>query len=174
MEAPRRKHIRLKNYDYSQPGAYFVTVCTEGRRELFPIAVGAAPCGRPHPARELAEGWITKLPEKFRGISVPKWVVMPNHVHLLIQIEHPGALGGHMGPPLQEVVGWYKAMTTNQYIQSVKAGELPPFEKRLWQRGYYDHIIRDDNDFLACWTYIDQNPVRWAEDEYAPVSRAEE
>ena len=86
----------------------------------------------------------------------------------------PLQAGGHMGPPLQEVVGWYKAMTTNQYIQSVKAGELPPFEKRLWQRGYYDHIIRDDNDFLACWTYIDQNPVRWAEDEYAPVSRAEE
>ena len=78
-----------------------------------------------------------------------------------------------MGPPLQEAVGWYKAMMTNQYIQSVKAGELPPFEKRLWQRGYYDRIVRDDDDFLACWTCIDQNSARWAEDEYAPAGRAE-
>ena len=71
-----------------------------------------------------------------------------------------------MGPPLQEAVGWYKAMMTNQYIQSVKAGELPPFEKRLWQRGYYDHIVRSENDFLRIWTYIDNNPLRWELDCY--------
>ena len=166
MEHPKRKEIRLREYDYSQPGAYFVTICTEGRRELFPLAVGATPCGRPHPARQLAETYLLKLPEKFPHIVLPKWVVMPNHVHILLCIEGETPPGGHAGPPQQEAIGWYKTMTTNGYIRAVKAGILPPFSGKIWQRGYYEHIIRNDRDYLDVWTYIDQNPARWAEDEY--------
>ena len=75
-------------------------------------------------------------------------------------------VGGHMGPPLQEVMDWYKTMTTNEYIRGVKAGIFPPFQKKIWQRGYYDHIIRNERDYLNIWTYIDQNPARWGGDEY--------
>ena len=74
--------------------------------------------------------------------------------------------GGHAGPPLPEIVDWYKTMTTNAYIRAVKEGLLLPFEKRIWQRGYYEHMIRNDQDYLDVWQYIHQNPARWAEDEY--------
>ena len=71
-----------------------------------------------------------------------------------------------MGPPLQEMLDWYKTMTTNAYIRAVKSGILPPFARRIWQRGYYEHIIRNERDYLEIWQYIDQNPARWGEDEY--------
>ena len=95
-----------------------------------------------------------------------KFVVMPNHVHLLLLFSKMEMTGGHMGPPLQSVISWYKTMTTNAYIRGVREGNLPDFHKRIWQRGYYEHIIRNEQDYLNVWTYIDQNPALWAEDEY--------
>ena len=74
--------------------------------------------------------------------------------------------GGHVGPPLQNVMDWYKTMTTNAYIRGVQGGALPSFHKKIWQRGYYEHVIRNEQDYLNVWSYIDQNPARWAEDEY--------
>lgn len=70
---------------------------------------------------------------------------------------------------LHTVVQWYKTMTTNAYIRAVRMGELPPFSKAIWQRSYYDHIVRNDADDLRIWQYIDENPARWAEDEYYMV-----
>ena len=171
MEYPKRKNIRLSDYDYSRNGAYFVTICTQNRERLFPF-VGAAPCGRPSPAREIAERWIEKLPEKFPCVFLGNSVVMPNHVHLLLLFDDWEA-GGHMGPPLHGVLDWYKTMTTNAYMKGVRCGILPPFQKRLWQRGYYEHVIRGPQDYLDTWSYIDQNPARWAEDEYYPEERNE-
>lgn len=71
-----------------------------------------------------------------------------------------------MGPPLQEIVDWYKTMTTNEYIRAVKATESPAFYKHVWQRGYYERVVRNEQDYLDIRQYIDQNPARWAEDEY--------
>lgn len=166
MEQPQRKHVRLRDYDYGQNGAYFVTICTQDRCHLFPFCVGAAPCGRPNPAREIAEEWLKKIPEKYPDVFLDKHVVMPNHIHLLLRLDQPCTAGGHVGPPLQEIMDWYKTMTTNAYIRAVKANVLPPFHKRIWQRGYYEHIIRNRQDYLEVWQYIDNNPARWAEDEY--------
>ena len=170
MEYPVRKQIRLKDYDYSKNGAYFVTICTENRMHLFPF-VGAAPCGRPHPAREIAETWMQKIPEKFPQVSLCHYVIMPNHVHILLVIDAGEGTGGHMGPPLQAILDWYKTMTTNAYIRNVREGTLPPFQKRIWQRGYYEHIVRNESDYLNIWTYIDQNPARWTQDEYYQEER---
>lgn len=166
MALSERKSIRLRGYDYSNPGAYFVTVCTQKRQCLFPFAVGAAPCGRPNPAREIAEEWLEKLTDKYPGVLLEKYVVMPNHIHLLLRFVSWEEAGGHMGPPLQEVLDWYKTMTTNAYIRAVKSGRLPCFQGRIWQRGYYEHVIRNERDYLEIWRYIDQNPARWNEDEY--------
>lgn len=69
-------------------------------------------------------------------------------------------------PPLPEIMGWYKTMTTNEYVRLVRQGALPPFYGKLWQRAYYDHILRNDDDCLRVWNCIDTNPARWAEDEY--------
>lgn len=90
---------------------------------------------------------------------------MPNHIHLLMQVASCDA-AGHMGPALQAVVQWYKTMTTNACIRAVKAGVSPPFNNRVWQRSYYDHVIRNEQDYLRIWQYIDDNPAKWAEDEY--------
>ena len=81
-----------------------------------------------------------------------KYVVMPNHIHLLITISEP--TGGHGDPPLQAVIGQLKSYTTHKY------------GKTLWQRSFYDHVIRDMNDYLAAWRYIDENPLKWELDEY--------
>ena len=168
MEAPKRKHIRLKNYDYSQNGAYFVTICTAGRREILseviPFVGPDAPIG-PHvrftEIGAVAEKYILRTEMVYSGVKIERYVIMPNHIHILLQLTGGGPMGAS-GPTIPQIVKGLKGMVTRELGASV------------WQRGYYDHIIRDDNDFLACWTYIDQNPARWAEDEYAPVSRAEE
>lgn len=162
-----RKQIRLEGYDYSQNGCYFVTICTQDKAMCFdlPASVGAAPCGRPNVASQLAERWLLKLEEKYPAVTVDKYVVMPNHIHALLFLKMPEP-GGHMGPPLPKIVGWYKAMTTNEYVRMVRQGVLPPFREKLWQRSFYDHIIRNYDDYLRVWNYIDTNPARWAEDKY--------
>ena len=132
---------------------------------MLPPAVGAAPSGRPDPATELAERWILKLEEKFPDVVVENYVVMPNHVHLLLFLDRGGP-GGHMGPPLPEIVGWYKTMTTNEYFRLVRQGVLPPLRDRLWQRSYYDHVLRNEDDYLRTCAYIENNPAKWAEDNY--------
>ena len=166
MELPYRKHTRLKEYDYAAGGAYFVTICTQDRACLFLLPVGAAPCGRPDLARSVAQKWIEKIPEKYPGVRVEKYVVMPNHIHALFVFVNMPTAGGHMGPPLPRIVDWYKTMTTNEYIRLVKTGKLLPFQKRVWQRGYHEHIIRDENDFLTHWQYIGDDPALWEQDKY--------
>mgnify|MGYP005772726711 FL=1 len=109
---------------------------------------------------------MQKIPEKFPQVSLCHYVIMPNHVHILLVIDAGEGTGGHMGPPLQAILDWYKTMTTNAYIRNVREGTLPPFQKRIWQRGYYEHIVRNESDYLNIWTYIDQNPARWTQDEY--------
>lgn len=175
-----RKSLRLKEYDYAAPGAYFVTICTRNKRRLFgenaspapsgPVPVGRDPCVPPSVLQSNTAGriiayWIARVPDKFPNWTVDKWVVMPNHIHLLLQLR-PGDAAGHMGPALQDVMQWYKTMTTNACIQAVREGRMRPFEKAIWQSNYYDEVIRDQEHYLRIWQYIDENPARWAEDEY--------
>lgn len=109
---PCRKSIRLKNYDYSSNGYYFVTICTQNREKLF---------------------------------------------------------GKIVGSPLRDIVGWFKTMTTNEYIAGVKCGKFMPFKGRLWQRNYYEHIIRNYDDYISIAEYIQNNPLKWEEDKlYVP------
>ena len=90
---------------------------------------------------------------------------MPNHVHMIVVLE-TGNRAAHMGAALPKIMQWYKTMTTNAYIRGVKSGMLPPFHKALWQRSYYDHVIRNEADYLRIWQYIDDNPAKWPEDDY--------
>ncbi len=164
----QRKHPRLSHYDYATPGGYFVTICVKKRRPLFgdvPFRVGRGPCAPPNAARMIAEYWIARISEKYPSWTVDNWVVMPNHVHLLLQA-HACEAAGHVGPALQDVVRWYKTMTANAFIRAVKAGEMPPFDKTAWQASFYDEVIRGQDHYLRAWQYIDDNPAHWAEDEY--------
>jgi len=117
--------------------------------------------------------WLMETENRFAGTKIDKFVLMPNHIHFIVfmpgghmdQGGHVGQ-GGHIGPPLHEIVGWFKTMTTGEYIRGVKSGLYPPFNRRIWQRSYHDHIIRNEDEYKRIWQYIDENPAKWAEDEY--------
>ena len=183
-----RRSIRLREYDYSQPGAYFLTICTQDRECLFgEIADGEM---RLNDAGRMIEKWFHKLPEKFDGITLGEYIIMPNHVHCIIEniglvgadpcvcprnkdsnasdIENRDA-GEHSGSPLQKIAQWFKAMTTNEYIRNVKRNGWKSFDGKLWQRNYFEHVIRNDDDLQRTREYILGNPTRWDEDENNPA-----
>ena len=164
MALPKRKSIRLKHYDYSQNGAYFVTICTHQRECLLGEIVGATLCGRPNKPDLLAEKWILEIENKFSNTKINKYIIMPNHIHLILVMDNK--TGDHAGSPLHEIIDWYKTMTTNEYIRGVKNNLFPPFNKHVWQRGYYEHIIRNEISYNEIWEYIDTNPLKWELDCY--------
>lgn len=164
---PCRKSIRLKNFDYSVNGYYFVTICTQNREKLFGEIVGATLCGRPNNPDKLIVKWLLELENKFKGVKIDEYIVMPNHIHFIIERtgDHTGSTGDHIGSPLRDIIGWFKTMTTNEYIAGVKDGRFMPFKGRLWQRNYYEHIIRNYDDYINIAEYIQNNPLKWEEDK---------
>ncbi len=167
MDIPQRKQIRLKEYDYSQNNAYFITICTQNRRNLFGEvvydAVGAHLRVRPNNPDKLIEKWLFELENKFPGVTVDCYVIMPNHIHFILFCS--ARAGVCAGAPLPEIIQWFKAQTTNEYIRGVKTGLYPPFEKHVWQRNYYEHVIRNEEDLFETRKYIDENLLKWNEDE---------
>jgi putative transposase len=161
----KRKSPRLPNYDYSQTGAYFVTICIQKRKCLLgDIEEGTL---RSNDAGKMAGKWWSKLESKYPLIKIdPYYVVMPNHFHGIVFIEAPE--GGHMGPPLQKIVQWFKTMTTNEYVHGVKEYGWPAFQGSLWQRSFYDHVIRDDASLNRIREYIANNPQSWQLDRQNP------
>ena len=165
MSLPQRKVIRLREYDYRTPGFYFVTVCTHEKQRLFepfvgaslctnPQNVGADLCVRPPDKQNFIGWWLLELQQKYESVRIDTACIMPDHIHVLIELT-----GGHIGPPLQEIVQWYKTQTTNEYIRRVKRGELLPFHQKVWQRGLYEHIIRNDAELNETRQYILTNPL---------------
>ena len=171
-EKHHRRSIRLKGYDYSQAGAYFVTICTQHRECLF----GVVENGRVvlNEAGKLIEKWIGALASKFPDIECNPFVVMPNHVHFIIhnvgtdRCLCPNNDGEHTGSPLPRVLQWFKTMTTNEYIRGVKQNHFPEFSGKLWQRNYYEHIVRDENELMKIREYIINNPLKWETDRNHP------
>ena len=163
MEIPRRKPNRIAGYDYSQSGAYFVTICTQDRKKILSDIVGD---GFPVPKMcgKIAEETIRKIPEKYPNVSVDKYVVMPDHIHILLRIEPVGEAfrlpqfgTGDPSPTIGNVVGWYKYQATRQInLICNTPGE------RVFQRSYYDHVIRNQQDYNEVWEYIENNPTKWA------------
>jgi uncharacterized protein (TIGR00252 family) len=169
----RHKSPRLSGFDYSQAGAYFVTVCVQGRQALLGEIIHGEM--RFNQAGYMAERWWKELERKFPLIKIDEYhVVMPNHFHGIVFIpELPAATteGGHTGPPLQRIVQWFKAMTTNEYIHGVKEHGWPQFKGSLWQRSFYDRVIRDEASLNRIREYISTNPLRWDLDRENPQSR---
>ena len=157
MELPERKRNRLKNYNYSSCGAYFVTICTEKRRNTLCDIVGD---GFPVPkeAGTIADMYIQKIPVRYPTVHVNHYVIMPNHIHLLLSID-AGNGTGNPSPTLGSIVGWYKYQTTKAINE--RSGTNG---KRVFQRSFHDHVIRGEKDYQKIWNYIDGNPLRWADD----------
>ena len=152
-----RKIIRLQNYDYSANGAYFITICTHNKEHLFGT-VGADSI-----SARMVKKVYGEIIGKYDNVSSPISVVMPNHFHSIIIIERNDT---EVVPSISKIVQEFKRYTTCEYIKLVKNGILKPFDKRIWQRSFYDHIIRNENDFNEIWMYIQNNPLKWQEDCY--------
>ena len=155
---PIRKPTRLKDYDYSSAGAYFITICTHNRKNILSKIVGE---GSPLPQLttngKLAEEYVLKINEKYPCVKIDKYVIMPNHMHLILRIDNDGR--GNPSPTVSNVVGWLKYSITKQINRNHDtAGNI------IFQRSFHDHVIRDYGDYLKIWQYIDTNPAKWQDD----------
>lgn len=168
MNISQRKTMRLPNYDYSQNGAYFVTICTNNRRCLFPEVVGSIHEStakiKLKPYGKIADEIINILSKRFE-ISIDNYVIMPNHIHMIISIDNSSITRSIRESTLRnrstisKVVGYLK-MNTSKKVHKINPQE------NIWQRSYFDHIIRDEKDYSARWNYIDGNPAKWHTDDY--------
>ena len=177
MELPKRKLQRLAGYDYSQCGTYFITICTQNKRCLFGRYSDAGITL--NDAGKMVSEKFAEVSEYYSDIVVEKHIVMPNHLHGLLSIQEDSKLqpcslptdGTYLLPTiLSTYVQRFKTLTTKLYIDGVKSGSYPPFDQKLWQKSYYDHIIRDETDFATHWEYIEFNPIRFREDEFLTLA----
>jgi REP element-mobilizing transposase RayT len=230
-----RRSIRLNDYDYSQAGAYFITICTQNRDCLFGNIVNGEMVL--NDAGKMAQKIWEGLADYYRRVKLDAWVIMPNHVHGIINIVGADSISAHDSvtprdsenwaemdsahtdsahtdsvhtdfvsprdsitprdsvtprdsenwaemdsahtdsahtdfvhtdfvPALGTIVQSFKRHSTIEYIKLVKKGVLPSFHKRIWQRNYYEHIIRNKNDYDRIYKYIENNPVKWELDSF--------
>ena len=155
---PERKRNRLTDFDYSRPGAYFITVCTQNKKCLLSTVVGGdahiAPYVKLSSAGMVAEKYIRSIP------GIAEYVIMPNHIHMILRVSAKEMLQGPMwasAPTEANVPGLVRSWKT---LVSKELGES------IWQRSYYDHIIRDETDYLVKAKYIADNPSKWRDDDY--------
>ena len=173
-----RHSIRLKKYDYSRSGLYFVTICTQNRECLFGNVVDGKMVL--NNIGNMIEKWWNKIQERFDAVELDKYQIMPNHIHMIIHIVGatlvvaPSPRAGIKPAPttvtLGDIIGAFKSLTTHEYIMGVKNNGWKPFNKRLWQRNYYEHIIRTENDLNKIRMYISENPDIWDRDRNNPIN----
>lgn len=156
---PKRKSLRLKGYDYSTPGVYFITVCTENRRRVLGNLVGRDACDAPKIKLsvygEILEKYIILMSKKYEHIRIDKYVVMPDHFHLLLRITNRNlrecGVSQASRPTKSEVA---------KFVSLLKRYFNKEYGKNIWQASYNDHIIRNEKDYLEVIEYIDNNPLR--------------
>lgn len=172
----RRRSIRLKHYDYSRSGTYFVTVCTRERECLFGEVVDSKVVLSPY-GQIVQEEWI-KTSEIRKEIGLDLFVVMPNHLHGIVFIhnDRQGPVGAHGRAPLRNNGSQRKPRSLGSFIAGFKSvvtkrinviRETPAVP--VWQRNYYEHIIRNENELICTAEYVLNNPACWTEDENHPA-----
>lgn len=165
---PHRKQLRLLGYDYKNVGSYFITICTENRRCLFEKVVDGEMIMN-DVGKMIYEVW-SGLPSRYPGVQMDFFVIMPNHIHAIVFLGavDQGYKSDYTMISLSDLVRNFKTYTASRYSQGVKKNGWPNFSKRLWQRNYYEHIIRNENSLEKIQQYINENPMRWNDDEDNP------
>ncbi|RJQ32125.1 MAG: transposase [Actinobacteria bacterium] len=178
-----RQSIRLKKYDYSLPGAYFVTVCTHRRQFTLGqiVNVGAGPRGCPqmilNNIGQMVDKTWNEIPNYYHDINIDVFQIMPNHIHGILIIDKLNVQTLFNGQPrgvapttrnlsLSDIVHRFKSKTTNDYFKQTKQNILLPI--KLWQRNYYEHIIRSEKELQETRKYIADNPINWNMDRNNP------
>lgn len=156
MDLPKRKNIRLNDYNYSSNGAYFITICTKNKENLLWKNVGAN-CVRPLEQLPLSkigivvENEIHKLNTVYENIKVDKYQIMPNHIHLIIFIYEDSNGRTQFAPTISRIIKQFKGSITKQ------------IEFSIWQKSFYDRIIRNEKEYQEVWNYIHNNPLKYLE-----------
>jgi REP element-mobilizing transposase RayT len=163
-EINHRKSIRLKGYDYSQDGAYFLTICTRNKELYFEVYSELKEILRRH--------WV-KLPERFPYLILDEFIIMPNHIHGIIIVGATPAVaqtdwaGARPAPTVGEIVGTFKSLCVNDWLTYIKENKINAVGK-FWQRNYYEHIIRNEEELAKIREYIQNNPLKWSLDRENP------
>ncbi len=151
MERPQRKLPRLPGYDYATPNYYFVTICTHEKQCIF---------GNPNQLNllgKLIEQTLLKTSEHFPSVQIDKYVIMPNHIHAIVTIGRDGT--ERTSHTLPAVIGSFKSAASRE-IHKHSPGIT------VWQKSFYDHIVRNDTAYQEIWQYIESNPQNWERDEF--------
>ena len=176
----KRKNIRLRGFDYSSEGLYFITICCQDRACLFgDIENGEMILN--DAGKMVKSGWF-KIQERYKNIQLHEYVVMPNHFHAILEIVGAPLVGvrnennatgkgqpqgiAPTGKTVGDMVGAFQSIVTVEYIRGVKTLGWKPFDGKLWQRNYYEHIIRNDTSFQRIRNYIVNNPGNWHDDKF--------
>ena len=149
LELHKRHSIRIPEYDYSTPNSYFITICTNKRQCIL-----SKICDNSNnyllDFGKIIDRHIKKCKEKYEDISIDNYVIMPNHIHLIITIKQ--------GQP------WATAPTIATIISTLKTMVTKEIGYSIWQRNYYEHIIRNEKEYLEIFEYIENNPINWKKD----------
>jgi REP element-mobilizing transposase RayT len=188
-----RRSIRLQGYDYSQAGAYYVTVVTQLRECSFGEIINGEM--QSNDAGKMIRAVWESMPQRFPTIELGAFIVMPNHFHGIVVVHENVGAGlvpahddtpstqdvpnwattrvaptNNSRPTMGEIIGAFKSITTHEYVKGEDELGWPQFYKRLWQRNYYEHIIRDADEWNRIHLYIASNPSAWDADEENPVN----
>lgn len=147
-----RKDLRLKEYNYSENGCYFLTICTVNRKKLLSVVVGGDDLGAPKsislkPFGCITEKYITTIDTAYKNVKIENYIIMPNHIHLLIMIDNYGTPGSS-SPTISTVIAALKRLTNKEC------------KYKLWQRSFYDHVIRSQIEYENAWEYIEYNALK--------------
>ncbi len=169
-EFPKRKPTRLKEFDYNTTGAYFITICTQNRRCLLSriVGTGVLDCPQTELTRygEIADKYIKQLNEFYNHLSVEDYVIMPNHIHLLLWVKEnkPDNENGQSRTPVPTNVERANSVCS-QFVSTFKRFCNKEYGENIWQARFNDHIIRNRADYEEHVKYIYENPVCWCYDE---------
>ncbi len=163
---PKRKHIRLKEYDYNESGYYFVTICSYKKKNIFSKIVGRglAPADEEFFVElsnygKIAKQQLLELQNRYDNVEIDNYCIMPNHIHVIIILNETA--GASPLPTLNDVICTYKSITTRIINKNERV-----VGRKVFQTSFYEHIIRNDEDLYNTREYIDNNPIKWETDKY--------
>lgn len=171
MDLPQRKKVRMNGYDYSQNGGYFITICTKDHVQILGKIVGGGVPDAPQSQTQrnthsmqlsdygkIIDDVLAKMIIFYENISLPCFVIMPNHIHFILVIEsHEGGTSRTPSPTLENAA-------VPSFISTFKRFTNKKIGFNIWQRSYHDRIIRNEQEYFKIWEYIHSNPSRWQDD----------
>ena len=156
----KRKELRIKGYSYSDVGYYFVTICVNNRMKILSNVEFNENTNHAKiellPKGIIAEQYIKSINQIYNNINVLSYIIMPNHIHMVIEIINNGS--SRTPTPTNEtipfIISTFKRLTNKEY------------KEKIWQRNYYEHIIRNEKEYIEIVEYIQNNPLKWENDKY--------